>query len=338
MKRILFSCLFLATALFTIQNLSAQDKEKSEKTEPKFKKTKSYSKSYNLGGSDKVRLDNSFGEMKINTWDKNEVKVDVSITGKSDDEKRAQEILDRITILDGKEGNTVFFKTKMADDEDKKDHDKNEHHESHNEGMEIDYMVYLPAGNPLDASNQFGKMYVPDYRGEATISSKFGSLTAGKLSNTRSVNVEFGSAEIGQVNGGDLNIKFSHGTVGKLGGDMHSDLQFSQVKLNVDNDTKSLNINNSYSTVYLDLDKNFSATYDINTSHGGFSNKTGFDIKRQGDDDDRYGPRFNEKYTGTSGSGNCKVKISSSFGSVIAGHDLKVDLSQKNKTKPTRVI
>src|SRR5687768_11145770 len=138
MKKLLFNGTLLFADLLTMTMSFAQEKER---TEPKFKKSKTHSKSYNLGSSDKVSLTNQFGEMKLVTWDKNEIKVDVSITGKADDEKRAQEIIDRISINDGKDGNTVYFKTKFADDKNGRNndgkHEKGDKREHHNEGMEI---------------------------------------------------------------------------------------------------------------------------------------------------------------------------------------------------------
>lgn len=335
MKKLRHSVLLMASILFLLPALTAQEKEK-EKQEPKFKKTKNYTKSYTLGSADLVSLSNQFGEMKLNTWDRNEVKVEATITGKSDNEERAQAIMDRISISDSRDGNKVSFKTKFEDDN--KNRNKDGKKEWHNEGMEINYVVYLPAGNALKAENQFGKMIVPDYRGEATLISKFGTLNAGKITNAKEVTVEFGKAEIGQISGGKLNIKFSQGRVSKLSGDVKSDLEFSQVKLDIGNEARNMDIHNSYSTVYLDLDKGLSATYDISTSHGSFSNKSDFTIKKQGDDDRGYGPRFNERYNGSSGSGSSKITVKSSFGSIIAGHNMQVDLSEKKKPKATRTI
>jgi hypothetical protein len=340
MKKVLFNTAFLLAGLLTLSMGFAQDKK--ERTEPKFKKTKTHSKSYNLSSSDKISLNNQFGEMKLVTWEKNEIKVDISITGKSDDEKRAQEILDKISIADGKDGNTVYFKTKFADDgkdwdSDKGDkgdkHNKDGKREHNNEGMEINYLVYLPSGNALNAENQFGEMIVPDYRGEAEIESQFGSLKAGRITNAKSITVGFGSADIAEINGGELNIKFSSGTVNKLRGDVKSDLEFSTVKLMLDNDIKNLTINNSYSSVFLDIDKSFSGNWDVHTSYGDFSNKTDFAIKEQGNNDKGYGPNFNKTYKGTSGSGAAKIKINSSFGEIVAGHNLQVDVKDKSKHK-----
>jgi hypothetical protein len=329
MKKIIFSSALFIACLLSLAVI-AQEKEKYN--EPKYKKTKSFSKSHSLSSSDKISLSNQFGEMKLTTWDKNEIKVDVTIIGKADDEKRAQEILDRISITDGKDGNGVYFKTKFADDDnDNKSHNKNEKNEHRNEGMEVNYMVYLPSTSTLKAENQFGKMIVPDYKGAIDLESKFGTLTAGKLSNSKNVTVEFGHGTIEEINGGNLTIKFSNGTVNKLSGDVRSDLEFSKVKLNIDNDAKNLTIHNSYSSVYLDLEKNFSASWDIQTSHGNFDNKTAFAIKEKGDDDDRYGPKFNRSYSGVSGSGAGKVKINSSFGEIVAGHDLQVDMTDRKR-------
>ncbi len=338
MKKILFKQLFLLVAVLVSVAAIAQDDHnddhKNEK-EPKFKKTKSYTKSYSLSGSDKIKLSNQFGEMKLNTWEKNEIKVDVTITGKSDVERRAQEILDRISILDSKSGNTVSFETKFADDKDVGT--KEDKEERRNEGMQIDYVVYLPATNSLTVQNQFGKLNIPDYRGEADISCKFGSLTTGRISNPKKVEVEFGEATIGRLDGGSLSIKFSEGTVNKLSGDVKTNLEFSQVKLNIDNDLKSLDLHNSYSTIYLDVDKNLSAAYDINSSHGQFTNKTSFAIKEEGkDDDNHYGPRFTRKYSGTSGGGTSKLKLNSSFGEIIIGHDLQMEKHGKHKNKQVR--
>jgi len=327
MKKLLFNTAFLIAGLLSISHAIAQQDENEKKETFKFNKSKSYSKSYSISGGDKIYLDNQFGEMKLVIWDKNEIKVDVSITAKSDDEAEAQEILERITIEDRKESGAVYYKTKMSNEKPSWEGKKGNHHQS----MEINYIVYLPTGNPLKAANQFGKMIVPDYRGEAEVSSKFGSLTAGKFSNAKEISVEFGNANIAEVSGGKLSIKFSNGTVNKLSGDVKANLEFSKVKLEIDNSVKTLTINNSYAEVYLDADKNFSATYDITSTHGEFTNQSSFAISKQGEKENRYGPEFTKRYSGTSGSGSAKIKISSSFGETIIGHDLKVDMTEKKK-------
>ena len=292
----------------------------------KVEKKKSYSKSYPLTGSTVIKLDNSFGEMKINTWDKNEVKVDVSITVKANTDEKAQRLLDDIRIEDGKEGNSVYFKTDInnknrnwnrKDDDDDDDDRKGKGKNYNNTSMEINYTVYMPAGNPLEAINSFGPMIVPDLTGVTEISSKFGSLTAGKLSNSKELSVEFGKATIKHINGGEVEIKFSNADINQLSGDIKANFEFSKgTTINLDNSIKSLNIKNSYSTVELELSKDFSGEFDIRTSFGSFKNNSGAKISEEVDDDDDHGPKFDHKYSGKIGSGSAKIKIKSSFGSI----------------------
>jgi len=320
MKKNRFSVLLLVLAAFAWTNITAQ--------EPKFEKKKSYSKSYPLSSSDKVVLSNQFGEMKIQTWDKNEVKVDATITTKSDDDGRAQSRLDRITIDDDKSGSTVSFTTKFADEKEKDKGDKD--NRGRNESMSINYTVYLPATATLSATNQFGAMSIPDYRGEATLVSKFGSLTAGKIDNAKKISVEFGQVDIAQVRNGDVEVNFSSGNIKGFAGNVNASFSHSSaIKLDIDNDAKGLKIDNSFSTLYLDMNRSFNGTYDITTSFGNVDNKSSFAIKQQGDD--KHG--FTKRYSGTSGSGGTKVTVNSSYGEVIVGHDLKVDTSAKKKGK-----
>jgi hypothetical protein len=331
MKKLLFNTAFLTIAVCTMTTVLAQNEKKDKQhEEPKYAKTKNYTKSYALNGSDKVSLGNQFGEMKFTTWDKNEVKVDVAITTKSNDEQRAEEMLSQLSVEDNKDGNTVSFKTKLSN---KKKENKQDDKNYQNESMQINYSVFLPSGTALKAENQFGSMILPDYRGEVEIKSQFGSLTTGKLSNVKIVTVQYGEVSIGEIDGGELNIDFSSGTVEKLGGDVKSKLNFSEVKLNIGNDIKNLNVKNSYSTIYLDLDKSLSAAYEITTSFGKFSNKSSFDIKEKDAGQNNRGSGNVRRYNGTSGSGGSKVTVVSSFGSIIAGHDLKPDLKKKNKTR-----
>jgi len=299
-------------------------------------KKKSYSKSYPVSGSDKISLTNSFGEMKINTWDKNEVKVDVTITGKGSTDERAQDIIDRITIEDGKNSSGVYFKTNFKnDDKNWKKGDK----DGKNEGMEVNYVVYLPSGNPLEASNSFGGMIVPDYKGPAELESKFGSLTAGKISNNKSIDVEFGKANIDFVGGGRITIKFSKASITKISGSVNTQFEFCDaIKLSIDNTLKDLTMKNSYSSVYLDMSKDISANFDIRTSFGDFKNRSDFKITEEKDDDrDHYGPKFDHQYNGSSGTGAAKIKIKSEFGKVVAGHGLIVDEKDKDKDKKKEV-
>ncbi|MBO9632098.1 MAG: hypothetical protein J7578_03200 [Chitinophagaceae bacterium] len=294
--------------------------------DPMVEKKKVYSKSYDLNGNDRVSLSNQFGAMKINTWAKNEVKVEVTITAEAKSDNRAQDILDGITITDGKSSDGVYFKTKTKSNNSVEKGEKTR--------FQVDYEVFMPAKNPLTASNEFGSIVMGDHNGEASITSKFGSARIGKLTNAKKVWIEFGSLIIESMNNGNLTIKFSSAEVKKSSGEINVDIEHSSAKLSVDNDVKKLTVKNSFSPLLLDVPSNFSATYDIRTSFAKFKNKTSFAINKEDEGENR-GPKFDFDYSGKSGNGETTVKVKTSFGDVTLGHNLpfKVDDKNKGKTK-----
>jgi hypothetical protein len=315
------ACLYTMLLLITFQSRANDD--------PKIEKRKAYSKSYAVSSSDRILVDNQFGEVKISGWDKNEVKVDVTIIAKSATNEGAQEILDRISIEDNKNAGSVSFKTNMKNEAKNKNEKKNNKEEQ----MEINYMVYMPSSNPLTLSNQFGATIVPDMKGQVDISSKFGTLTAGRLGNVKTVNVEFGTATVESISNGTLIVKFSRAIINKLDGNVDAVFEHSSgIKLGVENSTKELRVTSAFSTVYLDINKDLGATFDINTSFGGLSNKTNFPIQ-EGSKSESKKPSFNQSYSGRSGNGSTSMKISSSFSQITLGHDLPMDLKENKKQK-----
>lgn len=293
-------------------------------------KSKTYSKSYPVGSGDRILLDNSFGEMKISTWSKNEIKVDVSITVKASTDEYAQKLIDVISIEDGKTGSEIFFKTHLNHNKNKRDDD--DKREGKNTSFKINYTVYLPATVTLDANNDFGPMSISDFDGSVTLTSKFGSLTAGKLSQPQKIRVEFGKATVESMNGGKLDIRFSKAQVLHLSGDISADLEQSGgVKLGADNSLKKLDLKVNFSKVYLDVEKNISASYTIKSSFGSFRNDTEFSIPRQDKEEQHFDQ--NKRYAGKSGSGATPIDIKNNFGTITLGHDISFDVNDSSKEK-----
>lgn len=324
--------ILVSLCTFLISSVSAMPGD------PLVEKRKTYSKSYSINGNDKISLSNQFGEMKILTWDKNEIKVDVTIVCKASSDEIAQKIMDKISIEDGKSGNGVYFKTKMKDESNNSGTNKKGEYKE--QSMKIDYLVYMPSTNTLEANNQFGPMSLPDYKGEVDLESKFGSLNTGRLMNVKRVLVEFGKADIAHQNNGKLTIKFSKGTIGSLSGNVELLIEFcDKIKIGLGNELKDFNLKTNYSSVYLDASSNLSAYFDIHTNFGEFENKTSFPINEEKSSSEQHGPKFDKDYSGKAGAGSNKVKIKSEFGQVILGHNLQVDFSEKkNKNKEGKVI
>ena len=332
----------LIAALFFLHGaLFAQDDEvnvntnkNGKETRYEFVKKKAVNKSYNISSSDKLNIRNSFGMVEVHTWDKSEIKVDVDVEVTANSDAFAQKIIDRISVTDEQNGKDISFKTNLKDVNNSKG-DKST--------MKINYSIYMPSSNPLQIKNEFGKTIIPDYKGEIDLTSKFGQLNTGNLSNIKNINVEFGKASFGNMPGGNMNIKYSSATFSKLTGNVKLNFEFcSKVVLNLDNNLTGLDLKVSYSTVNIKPLNDLPASYNISTSFGSFKNKTNIKFDSDEDEDNGRGPKFDHEYSGKSRNGNVPVKVKSNFSTIILGdasdEDFQKDKNkEKNKSKSVSI-
>ena len=329
MKRTFKTIFPIVLMLATIQ-LFAQDesKEKKQKERYEFFRERNISKTYPASGNT-LNVDNQFGNVKVITWDKNEIKVDIHIEASSNVKEIADKTFEKMDVEDSQQGKNINFKTVFNKN------NKEEKTSCNNckSNMSIDYTVQLPASTTLNIENSFGGIDIPDYNGTVSLTSKFGHLNAGKLSKPEKIAVEFGKADLKSIGNIDLDFKYSSINIGSLTGNCKLKMSFcSYSKIGLDRGLTGLTVNDSYSSVHLDPAADLSATYSIHTSYGSVIDKTDIGIKRT-DTPEKYGPDLNKHYEGKSGSGTVKIDIKSSFGNIMIGKGTKEDMKEKKKVR-----
>jgi len=316
-----------------------QEKIKSGEIKEKIK---TYSKSYNISSGDKLQIDNHYGKVTVNTWNKNEFKVDVQIRALANEDDDAQKMLDGVTIADSKDGSTVSFATKI-------ENMGNTWEIRTNNGdtkvfrirkTEVNYTVYIPSKNPLTITTKYSNVTLPDYRGKLTINTTYGSLVAKELSNTdNDISTHYTEVNIESLNGGNMNC--SYGNMIKIGVANNLTLATNSVATdiakvktagnitnrygaglkinNIDKNVKSLNIVSSYAPVALDVKNGNNFDFDITTrnSLNGFKysdDNVKVISKSPADDEHRYG-YTTKNYKGYVGKSNndTKVTITTSY-------------------------
>jgi hypothetical protein len=276
---------------FNFDTESKDFKEKIASGEIK-EKTKSYSKSYSVDGNDVLKIDNSYGKVTINTWNKNEFKVDVQIKAYANDEGDAQKLLESVSIKDNKEASTVAFKTNI---------EKDEHNTSwgttftkgktYVRKVEVNYVVYMPTKNPLTITNKFGSTQLPNFNGKLLINNSYGGLLAKTLTNpANQISVKFGAANIESLIASDINVSYGSLVLGNAD-KLNADVSFSSTKIgkittsgninvkyggglqiaDIDKSVKNLSVNSSFSSVKLGVGATQNANFDITVTNGNFS-------------------------------------------------------------------
>ncbi len=328
MKQILSTTILLFISAFAF----AQQEGTKEKKRYEHFKERDISRTYTASGN-KLRIDNNFGAVKIITWDRNEIKVDIHIEVSSNNKDIAEKTFENLEIEETRNSNEYQFETKT----DKAKNKNNYNCKSCNVNISIDYEIHIPASTPLKIFNSFGSVTIPDYSGSLSLICNFGTLTTGNIIKCEKLQVEFGTANIKSLNNCSAVFKFSEVKIENLSGTNKINMEFcSSSRINLDNNLTGLTMSESYSTVNLRPASNLSANYHIRTSFSSVKDRSNANIERT-DKPDQYGPDSEKTYQGKSGSGAAKIDIRSSFGTIIIGEATEEEMKEKNKNKKKAV-
>ena len=327
MKRAFKNILPILLLLVSAQLIAQEgDKKKERKRYENFKE-RNISKTYTASGNT-LNIDNRFGNVKITTWDKNEIKVDIHLETSSTDKEFTEKSFERMDVEESKDGNNINLKTVLN-----KGGEKNTGCNNCSNTIVVDYDIHMPANNALKIQNSFGDVTLPDYNGPVSLTVKYGGLTAGKLSRPEKIAVDFGKADLKSLGNIDLEFKYSKVTIGSLTGNCKLKFSFcGYSKVNLDNGLTSLTVNDSYSSVHLVPPAKLAASYTIATSYGSFVDKTDVGINRT-DTPSKYGSDHSRRFEGKSGAGTVKVDIKSSFGKIMIGEGSEKDMKEKKKVR-----
>ena len=300
-------------------------------------KTKTYTKSYTVDNNDQLQIDNRYGKVTVNTWNKSEFKVDVEIKAYADNDEKAKELLDEINIKDSKDNSVIAFTTQIGDEGHKNSfwgtwttNGKTSVHKA-----VINYTVYMPAKSPLTITNRYGGVVLPDLYGKVTIKNMYGNLTAKSLTNVNNnISVKYGSADIENLAGSDLDVSYgslnlvsadrlnadinsASTKIGRLNGSATINAKYGGLQIdNLDKGLKNLSVTSSFAPVKLGSIGN--ADFDVTVRMAGFSyNDNAVNVTSKTPDDARSWST-SKTYKGHVGKGsNDKtITINSTYGGV----------------------
>ncbi len=282
--------------------------------------SKNLHKEYDANENTLLIIQNKFGDVDINNWDKNQVSIDVTITVDHHNEAKAKELIDYIDVVFSQSGNTIEAITKIDDKFSKwntftfNDNQKE---------FSIDYKVNLPKNIKLDLTNKYGSVFINELAGHTKISVKYGNLKINKL--TRSKVKPHNEIYLGYSNGTieecewlSLTIKYSELDIKKCKA-LIAKTKYSD--LFVDN-AKSIVCESKYDDYRLGKIVNFVTT----------SAYTDFEIEeisKKLEFDNRYG-NLDVDYVP---NGFEKISIENEYGSVNIGIDINASYNIKGYAK-----
>jgi hypothetical protein len=135
--------------------------------------TKEYHKEY-AAGTKTLEISNRYGDVVIQSWDKDQIIIDVKVTVEMPNRDRAQKLLDYIDVEFSEGFNAISAKT-IIDDK------FNFTGWGDSRKFSIDYNIKMPVGTDLNLANKYGNTDIDELHGLMNLDIKYGNITAGKL-------------------------------------------------------------------------------------------------------------------------------------------------------------
>ena len=141
--------------------------------------SKNLHKEYNADANTILIIQNKYGDVDINNWDKNLITIDVIITVDHHNEEKAKELIDYIDVEFKQSGNTIEAITSIDDKFSKRNSFS---FGDNRKEFSIDYKVNIPKEIQLDLTNKYGSVFINEIYGHSKITVKYGNLKINKLS------------------------------------------------------------------------------------------------------------------------------------------------------------
>lgn len=195
--------------------------------------SKRFVKGFKVSSGAQIDVSNKYGDVIINTWQKDSVRFEILITSYGKTDETVNKLIERVsfdhtnsgmflkfeTIFDRQSGSFKEFWNSLGDYS-KVLINKN--------NLNIDFQIYLPEKSNLYLENKFGDVYMNEYSGRSKIVMSQGDI---KISN-----------QTGQLN---LSLKFGNASIQNLN-TAYLDLQIAEVSIEK---ARKVNVNSSSSTV-----------------------------------------------------------------------------------------
>ena len=143
----------------------------------KVTKEKTIKKSFDVSSNATLKVNNSFGNLNIITWDENRIEFDITIKVSGNNDEKVEERLEGIDVEFSASSSLVEAMTKIEKNK------KNWWNWGNKAKlkMEIDYVIKMPMSNNVDLKNKFGAINLDKLEGSANIRCDHGKITTKEL-------------------------------------------------------------------------------------------------------------------------------------------------------------
>jgi len=170
------------------------------------------SKAFKLNKSSVIDISNKYGDVSIETWEKDSIKVDIFVRVSEKNRDKLRKKMNDIRFDLTQSGRFIVVNTIVGENNNMIYSEFNKLKESIGVGesqVEINMKVKVPDNLELKVSNKFGNIYIDDYSGDMSVNMANGKLKAHDLNGYVNMKINFGDANINTMGSGALEVYYS---------------------------------------------------------------------------------------------------------------------------------
>ncbi|WP_431157978.1 hypothetical protein [Winogradskyella poriferorum] len=179
----------------------------------KSTKEKKIQRSFNVDANATLKINNSYGNIDVVTWDQNRIEFDITIKVTGNNADKVEDRLDQIDVKFSDSNEWVAAETQFG----KKTKSWWNWGNNNRLKMEVNYRVKVPVTNNVILDNDYGSINLDKLEGRATINCDYGKVTTQELMASDNVlNFDYtNNSYFEYINGGKISADYSSFTVAK---------------------------------------------------------------------------------------------------------------------------
>jgi hypothetical protein len=176
-----------------------------------IEKTKSFNKTFPVSKTSELTVTNKYGNIHLIQWQSDSVRFEVSVRVADPKDVRVEKLFNEIDVVFTHSPYYVNATTTFASASKlwSELSDMTKSVMNSGSAATINYTVYLPDYLRVKIDNRFGNIYTTDHNNNAEFRVSNGTLQANNLTGKSIIMIEFGNANINQVDDGRIELNYS---------------------------------------------------------------------------------------------------------------------------------
>lgn len=222
--------------------------------------TKRIDKTFSYRDGYEVSVDGIRAEVRIETWSKPEIKVQIEFTAKHNKKEQAEKDLEKMRYRADKEKNKIYLRNYL---------DVPEGSPEPQSQLKALYVITMPEECPIYIKNNYGLIDVKDLYSNLKLNSRFSKIDLENIKGNIDINTSFGDLLAEKLDG---NIKLlsrrSDITLKQMRGHYDIDAQYGILNLFATENLLGLNLKADKSTVYFHNNLPGAFSYNVSVQNG----------------------------------------------------------------------